>query len=132
MKQLTIQIESFSYKKGVPQDTSGNGGGYVFDCRAIHNPGRYEEYKNLTGKDEIVKQFLLEKSDVNVFLQNVYLLIDRHIEVFLERDFSHLSVFFGCTGGQHRSVFCAESLAEYLKKYDVKVELKHRELERVE
>ena len=126
--KLTVQIESFSYKKGLPQDTSDNGGGYIFDCRAIHNPGRYEEYKKLTGKDEKVRKFLLEKSEINGFLQNVYSLIDKHIEVFLERKFTHLSVFFGCTGGQHRSVFCAESLAEYLKKYNVSVNLKHREL----
>jgi len=126
--KLTVQIESFSYKKGLPQDYSGNGGGYIFDCRAIKNPGRFEEYKNLTGKDESVRKFLLEQSDINAFLQNVYSLIDRHIEVFLGRKFAHLSIFFGCTGGQHRSVFCAESLAEHLKKYDVSIKLKHREL----
>ena len=126
--KLTIQVESFSYKKGLPQDYSGNGGGYIFDCRAIYNPGRFEEYKHLTGKDAPVKEFIEKSTNINEFLQNVYSLIDKHIEVFLERKFTHLSIFFGCTGGQHRSVYCAESLAEYLKKYDVCVELKHREL----
>ena len=125
---LTVQIESFSYKKGLPQDNSGNGGGYIFDCRAIYNPGRFEEYKNLTGLDEPVKEFIEKSTNINEFLQNVYSLIDKHIEVFLERKFTHLSVFFGCTGGQHRSVYCAERLAEYLKKYNVIIDLKHREL----
>jgi len=124
---LTIQVESFSYKKGLPQDYSGNGGGYIFDCRAIYNPGRFEEYKHLTGKDESVKEFIEKSTNISEFLQNVYSLIDKHIEVYLERKFTHLSVFFGCTGGQHRSVYCAENLAKYLKKYDVIVELKHRE-----
>jgi aminoglycoside/choline kinase family phosphotransferase len=127
-QKLTVQIESFAYKNGIPQDYSGNGGGYVFDCRSIHNPGKYEKYKNLTGKDEDVKNFLIEHSDAKYFLQNIYSLIDRHLEVFLERRFTHLSVFFGCTGGQHRSVFCAESLAKYLEKYDVNITLKHNEL----
>ncbi len=126
--RLVVRVESFSYKKGgIPFDYSGNGGGYVFDCRSLHNPGRYKEYKHLTGKDEAVKDFLLANSDVGFFLDNIYSLVDMHIEVFQRRGFSHLSIFFGCTGGQHRSVFCAESMAQYLKKYDVDIKLKHNE-----
>lgn len=127
--RLQVRIESFSYKKGgIPIDYSGNGGGYVFDCRYIHNPGRYTEYKHLTGRDKDVKDFLLANGEVQVFLNNVYSLITRHIEVYSKRGFTHLSVFFGCTGGQHRSVFCAESLAEYLKDFDIDIKLKHNEL----
>ena len=128
--RLTVQIESFSYKKGgVPHDYSGNGGGYVFDCRAIHNPGRYAEYKHLTGKDQAVRDFLLTRSDVLSFLDNVYALVDNSIMVYSKRGFTHLAVFFGCTGGQHRSVFCAESLAEHLKQFDVDIKLKHNEIQ---
>ena len=128
--RLTVQIESFSYKKGgVPHDYSGNGGGYVFDCRAIHNPGRYAEYKHLTGKDQAVRDFLLTRSDVLSFLDNVYALVDNSIMVYSKRGFTHLAVFFGCTGGQHRSVFCAESLAEHLKQLDVDIKLKHNEIQ---
>jgi hypothetical protein len=127
-EKLTIQIESFAFKNGIPQDYSGNGGGYVFDCRAIYNPGRFDEYKNLTGLDAPVKEFIENSTNINEFLKNVYLMIDRHIEVFLARKFTHLSVFFGCTGGQHRSVYCTESLAQHLQKYSVNICLKHREL----
>ncbi len=129
-ESLTVQVESFSYKKGgVPQDRSDNGGGYVFDCRGIHNPGRYAEYKTLTGRDKPVQEFLLEKSDVQEFLQDVYSLIDRHLEVYQRRGFTHLCIFFGCTGGQHRSVFCAEQTAKYLRKYNIDIELRHNELQ---
>ena len=127
-ERLTVQIESFSYKKGVPKDESTNGGGFVFDCRAIHNPGRYEEYKKQTGRDYAVQKFLEENSEVKEFLNDVYSLVDRHLDVFHRRDFRHLCVFFGCTGGQHRSVYCAEQLAKYLKKYDIDITLKHNEL----
>lgn len=127
---LEVQIESFSYKKGgIPTDYSGNGGGYVFDCRGIDNPGRYAEYKHLTGKDKEVKDFLLARGEVREFLDNVYSLVSKHIEVYSKRGFTHLSIFFGCTGGQHRSVFCAESLAEYLKKSDICIKLKHNEIQ---
>jgi RNase adaptor protein for sRNA GlmZ degradation len=125
---LTVSITSFSYKKGIPHDTSGNGGGYVFDCRAIHNPNRYAELKNLNGKDAEVKKFLEEKANVQSFLDPVYSLVSQSVENYLSRGFSHLSISFGCTGGQHRSVYAAECLTEFLKnKYPVNVVLLHRE-----
>ncbi len=129
-EKLTVQITSFAYKNGLPEDYSGNGGGFVFDCRAIHNPGRYDEYKALTGMDKKVKKFLLEKSNVDEFLKNVYAIIDNSVEVYTRRKFNHLMVNFGCTGGQHRSVYCAESLAEHLRKNgNIIIELHHREQE---
>jgi aminoglycoside/choline kinase family phosphotransferase len=126
--RLTVRISSFSYKKGIPKDPSGNGGGFVFDCRAIHNPGKYEEYKHLTGKDLQVQQFLEEKSTMADFMAPVISLVSHSVEVYSLRGFSHLSVSFGCTGGQHRSVYAAEKLAEYLKNnYPVEVVLQHIE-----
>ena len=125
---LTIQVTSFSYRKGLPEDPSGNGGGYIFDCRAIYNPGRFEEYKQLTGKDPEVIDFLEKKSEIGVFMANVFGLVDQSVKTYLSRGFSHLSVNFGCTGGQHRSVYAAEKLAKHLNdKFPVKVILTHRE-----
>ena len=126
--RLTVRISSFSYKKGIPLDPSGNGGGFVFDCRAIHNPGRYAEYKHLTGKDLQVQEFLEEKSTIASFMASVISLVSQSVEVYSSRGFSHLCVNFGCTGGQHRSVYAAEKLAEYLKNnYPVTVVLQHVE-----
>ena len=115
--------------KGLPYDLSGNGGGYIFDCRSIHNPGRYEPYKKLTGRDEPVIRFLEEDGEVLSFLEHVYGVVDPHVETYSRRGFSSLMVSFGCTGGQHRSVYCAESLTRHLReKYpDVIVSLSHRE-----
>lgn len=125
---LTVTVYSFSFKKGVPNDESGNGGGYVFDCRATHNPGKYEQYKQLTGLDQPVIDFLEQDGEIITFLQSVDKLIDHHVERFLERGFTHLQVCFGCTGGQHRSVYCAEYTAKRLHaKYGVRVHLIHRE-----
>lgn len=126
---LEVKVSSFSFRKGLPQDSSGNGGGYVFDCRSIHNPGRYEPYKKLTGRDEPVIRFLEDDGEIIGFLEHVYAVVDPHVETYLKRGFTSLMVSFGCTGGQHRSVYCAEHLAHHLaEKYpDARVRLIHRE-----
>ena len=125
---LTVSITSFSYKRGIPVDVSGNGGGFAFDCRAIHNPGRYPEYSDKTGKDEEVIAFFGKEPEMARYLQSVFALVDQSVEKYMSRGFKHLMVNFGCTGGQHRSVYCAEQLsAHLLDTYKVQVELKHVE-----
>ena len=125
---LTVTVYSFAYKKGLPADESGNGGGYIFDCRSIHNAGRYQEYKSFCGTDAPVVKFLEDDGEVMRFLEHVYALVDAHVERYLKRGFHNLQVSFGCTGGQHRSVYCAQHVAEHLAaKYDIKVVLRHRE-----
>ncbi len=127
-RKLEVRIFSFSYKKGIPVDTSGNGGGYVFDCRAINNPGKYDHFKHFTGLDKEVIDFLEEDGEVTKFLSHVYDLADAHVTRYMERKFNNLMFCFGCTGGQHRSVYCAQHLAEYLaKKYNITVIVYHRE-----
>ncbi len=126
---MTITIYSFSFKKGIPEDRSGNGGGYVFDCRSTHNPGKYEQYKHLTGLDQPVIDFLEQDGEILTFLKAVYQLVDHHVERFLERGFEHLQVSFGCTGGQHRSVYSAQALATHIAtRYPaVTIDLHHRD-----
>ena len=125
---LTIDIKSFSFKKGYPYDASGNGGGYIFDCRAINNPGRYEEYKSLNGKDSEVIEFLEKQPETNEFFENTLSLVNQNINVYLKRGFTNLSVYYGCTGGQHRSVFFAEKLFKTLsKRQDINVVISHLE-----
>lgn len=128
-KKLEVRIFSFSYKKGIPIDDSGNGGGYVFDCRAIENPGKYEHYKHFTGLDPEVIKYLEDDGGIIKFLSHVYELADYHVQRYMARKFTNLMFSFGCTGGQHRSVYCSQHLAEYLaKKYNITVKLYHREL----
>jgi aminoglycoside/choline kinase family phosphotransferase len=125
---LVVTINSFSYKKGIPPDISGNGGGFVFDCRGLLNPGRYDEYKKLTGRDKSVQDFLEQRTKMAEFLNSIYTIVDISVEDYIKRGFSNLQVSFGCTGGQHRSVFAADSLARHLKnKFKVKIELNHVE-----
>lgn len=125
---LVVRVYSFSYRKGIPDDESGNGGGYVFDCRSTHNPGRYEPYKKLTGLDEPVVRFLEDDGEILVFLESVYKLADAHVRRYLQRGFTDLMFCFGCTGGQHRSVYSAQHLAEHLnEKFGVEVRIVHRE-----
>ncbi len=127
-RSLTVKVMSFAYKKGIPDDATGNGGGYVFDCRAIDNPGKYERYKPFTGLDANVIKYLEDDGQILTFLDHCYALVDSSVSRYIERGFSNLMVSFGCTGGQHRSVYCAQHMAEHLyKKFNVKVELMHRE-----
>ncbi len=127
-RTLAVKIVRFAYKKGIPNDPTGNGGGFVFDCRAINNPGKYERYNHFTGLDEPVIRFLEEDGEITVFLEHVYDLVDASVKRYLDRGFTNLMVCFGCTGGQHRSVYSAQHLAEHLhQKFGVKVSLTHRE-----
>lgn len=125
---LTVHIQSFSYKKSLPDDETGHGGGFIFDCRLLPNPGRLPEYQEQTGNDASVIAFLEQRAEVHSFLTRVRDLISQVVENYQQRNFSHLTVAFGCTGGQHRSVYCANQLAKFLsEKYKVKIELSHRE-----
>lgn len=130
---LTVNINSFSYRRGIPIDESANGGGFVFDCRSIHNPGKYEQYKDLCGTDIPVVEFLEKDNELKAFLNDVYSITDRSIEKYLERGFTSLMINFGCTGGQHRSVYAAELLKKHLQekfsKRNLIVNVRHRELE---
>ena len=128
--KLTVTINSFSFKKGYPADFSGNGGGFVFDCRALPNPGREPELKNKTGRDWEVIDYLMAKPQVHVFLDNVKGIISQSVENYRERHFSNLMVSFGCTGGQHRSVFFAQTIYEWLKATYPDIHLKLNHIER--
>ena len=126
---LTVRVFSFSYKKGYPEDLSGNGGGFMFDCRGMHNPGRYAEYRQLTGRDQPVIDFLKEKGEVDLFARRAFELVAPTVERYLRRGFNSLQIGFGCTGGQHRSVYCAEAVAHAVADAfpAARVELIHRE-----
>ncbi len=125
---LTVTVTSFSYKKGLPHDNSGNGGGFIFDCRALPNPGRCPQYRCYTGKDRPVIDFLRPDPEVEAFLLSAQRLVDASVEKYLARNFTSLAVAFGCTGGQHRSVYCAEQTAAWIRKhYDCQVIIQHRE-----
>ena len=125
---LTVRIFSFSYLyNGIPKDETPNGGGFVFDCRYIYNPGKKDKFRELTGKDDAVIKFLDENSEMQNMLDDVFDIIDSAVQIYFERNFTNLMISFGCTGGQHRSVYAAEKLNEYLSnKYsNIKTELKH-------
>ena len=123
---LLVRIYSFSYKKGMPHDDSGNGGGFVFGVRGIDNPGRHHEYKTITGRDRPVIEYLERQTRMQEFLNTAFDMVDISVEEYIKRGFSSLSISFGCTGGQHRSVYAADALARHLKnKYQVNMEVKH-------
>jgi UPF0042 nucleotide-binding protein len=128
---LKVRIFSFSYLHGgIPLDDSGNGGGFVFDCRFITNPGKFEEYKSKTGKDFEVKFFLETQTEMPEFLRNVYSVIDKAIDKYDTRGFTNLIVSFGCTGGQHRSVYAADAMAKRVSEKfpNVLYEINHNNL----
>jgi aminoglycoside/choline kinase family phosphotransferase len=128
-RQLMLKITSFSYKTGIPEDKSGNGGGFVFDCRALPNPGSYEEFLLSDGNDPAVRVFMEKEPEVRAFLNNAFSLVDQSLTRYIERGFTSLMVSFGCTGGQHRSVYCASELAKHIRsKFDATIDLQHREL----
>ena len=127
---LTVHVKSFAYKHGLPRDRTGHGGGFVFDCRILPNPGRISAYAPLTGRDREVIHFLGGDREVQRFLSQAGRLVAQAVSHHLGRKFSDLTVAFGCTGGRHRSVFCAERLAAHLQsRKDLRVDLHHRELE---
>lgn len=129
--KLTVNVRSFSYKKGIPQDESGNGGGFVFDCRGILNPGRIHEYKTITGRDQNVIEYLEAKTKILEFLYAIYTIVDLTIEDYSARGFANLEINFGCTGGQHRSVYSADAMAKHIQEKfpEVNVVVNHVEQE---
>ena len=130
-KGLTVDVMSFSFHRGIPDDYSGNGGGFVFDCRAIHNPGRYAEYKKLNGTDEPVIDFLERESNITEFLDSAYYMVDHMVDTYMKRGFTHIQICCGCTGGQHRSVYSAEHIAKHIAgKFGVRINVKHIMLNR--
>ena len=131
--KLTVRITSFSYHRGLPKDETGHGGGFVFDARSLPNPGREERFKPLTGKEAAIAEYLDQHESVHRFFANVTSLVDASVRNYRERGFKNLSVSFGCTGGQHRSVYLAEQLASHLRKQgEVDVVIRHRELDNFE
>ena len=124
--KLNILVQSCSYKKGIPHDPSGNGGGFVFDCRGVLNPGRFEEYKKLTGRDQPVIEFLESKTKIHEFLDAAKAIVSISIDDYLARGFENLMISFGCTGGQHRSVYSTDAMAKFIKeKYNLDATVHH-------
>lgn len=127
-EKLTVSVFSFSYRKGIPFDKSGNGGGYVFDCRALPNPGLFEEYKTLNGRDQAVIDFFLQYPEVDSYLEMVKGILSQSIRIYMDRGYTRLMVNFGCTGGRHRSVYCAENVARFINQnFDCNVTIHHLE-----
>jgi RNase adaptor protein for sRNA GlmZ degradation len=126
---LTVRLLSFSYRRGVPADETGHGGGFVFDCRGLPNPGRHERFARFSGRDHEIAAYLEGSPEVGSFMDHVYALVEQSVENYRNRNFTNLMVAFGCTGGQHRSVYCAEALARRLRERGVQVEVSHTELE---
>ena len=131
-QNLVVRIFSFSFHRGLPQDETGNGGGFVFDGRSLPNPGREERFKTLTGKDAPVIDYLNQQESVHQFLAGVFSLVDASVSNYQQRGFKNLMVSIGCTGGQHRSVFLAEQLAKRLRiRNGLEVVVRHLELEKL-
>jgi len=129
---LVVRVFSFSFHQGLPKDETGNGGGFIFDGRSLPNPGREERFKTLTGKDASVIDYLNQQESVHQFLASVLSLVDSSITSYQQRGFKNLMVSFGCTGGQHRSVFLAEHLAKRLRgRSGLEVSVRHLELEKL-
>jgi aminoglycoside/choline kinase family phosphotransferase len=127
---LTVLLNSFSYKRNIPMDNSGHGGGFVFDCRFLPNPGREVKYQHLTGNDAEVIEYLTQTAEVELFIQQVITMVDSALDNYLKRNFTNLMISFGCTGGRHRSVYCANRLAEHLAtRKEVNTVLRHIEME---
>jgi len=132
-ENLVVRIFSFSFHRGLPKDETGNGGGFIFDGRSLPNPGREERFKTLTGKDAAVVDYLNQQESVHQFLAGVMSLVDASVSNYQKRGFKSLMVSFGCTGGQHRSVYLAEQVAKRLRgRSEVEVRVYHRELERMQ
>jgi RNase adaptor protein for sRNA GlmZ degradation len=130
--KLTVRVFSFSFHQGLPKDDSGHGGGFLFDARSLPNPGREERFKAFTGKDAPVIDYLSREDSVGQFLASVQSLVDASVSNYQDRGFKNLMVSFGCTGGQHRSVYLAEQLAKYLRdRNGVEVVVRHLELEKL-
>jgi RNase adaptor protein for sRNA GlmZ degradation len=128
---LTVHVESFSFKRGLPVDASGHGGGFVFDCRLLPNPGREVRFATAAGDDAAVEAWLEAEPEVRLFFARAAELVNQAVDSYRQRRFTHLSVAFGCTGGQHRSVYGATQLARLLREREgVHVELRHRDVVR--
>lgn len=126
---LTIQIYSFGFQKsGIPPDPTGNHGGFIFDCRFLPNPGREEKYTKLTGYDSEVIEYFHSHPQVETFLNHVFAIVDAAVANYQSRHFNHLLIAFGCTGGQHRSVYCANRLADHLDDSGAQIRLQHIDL----
>jgi aminoglycoside/choline kinase family phosphotransferase len=131
-ENLVVRIFSFSFHQSLPTDETGNGGGFVFDGRSLPNPGREERFKSLTGKDAPVIEYLQSQETVHQFLASVMSLVDASITTYQHRRFKNLMISFGCTGGQHRSVYLAEQLAKRLRpRNGLEVIVRHLELEKL-